>query len=51
MDIEETDFVCACRVIGAGCIYGITGVTQIDEIDTFDDAAIGNIKARNDAFC
>jgi hypothetical protein len=48
-DIQKAQLVRASGIIGLGGIDGITGVNQVNEIHTFDHAAIGDIKAGDDA--
>ncbi len=48
-DVEEGEFVGAGPVIGDSRRDGIASVAQIDEIDAFDDAAVFDVEAGNDA--
>lgn len=48
-DVEEDQLVGAGRVVAAGQLHGITGIAQPDEIDAFDNPAIGHVEAGNDA--
>ena len=48
-DVEEAEFVGACRIIGGGGLHRIAGITQRDEVDALDHAAIGDIEAGDDA--
>ena len=47
--IQEAQLVRAGFVIGLGLFDRITGVLQVDEIDAFDHAAIGNVETGYDA--
>jgi hypothetical protein len=42
-NVEKAQLVSACRIIGARLLDRIARVFQVDEIDTFDHAAIGNV--------
>ena len=48
-DVEEGELVGAGFVIGDRRLDRIAGIAQIDEIDAFDDAAVLDVEARNDA--
>ena len=48
VDIEKAKLVGARSVIGNRRLDRVTGIDQVDEIDTFDDPAIGHVKARDD---
>ena len=48
VDIEETEFICARFIIGSGAFDRIPGIDEVDKVDTFDHAPVGNIKAGND---
>ena len=48
MDIQETQLVGTCGVIGARRRHRIAGVDQVDEIDTLHHAAIGHVQAGDD---
>ena len=49
-DVEEDQFVGAVAVVAVGQFDGIAGIAQVDEVDAFDDAAAGDVEARDDAF-
>lgn len=49
-DIEEGDFVGTLFVIAFGNLDGIAGITDIDKLDAFDNAAFINIETGNNAF-
>ena len=49
VDVEETQLVGACRVIGLGGLDRVARVDQIDEVHAFHHAAIGHVEAGNDA--
>ena len=49
-DVEKHQLVGFLRVVGHRGFHRIAGIDQIDEVDTFDDAAIGDIKAGDDSF-
>jgi hypothetical protein len=48
VNVEETQLIRARRIIGAGGIDRIARVTQVDEIDALDHAAIGHVETGND---
>ena len=48
-DVEEGELVGAGFVIGDGRFDRIAGVAQVDEIDAFDDSAVFDVEAGNDA--
>ncbi len=48
-DVEEAELVGARLVIGGGGLHRIAGVTQVDEFDALDDAAVFHVKAGDDA--
>src|SRR4051794_7884608 len=48
-DVEEDKFVRALRGITLGKLGRITLVDEVDETRALDDAAVGDIKARDDA--
>jgi len=48
-DIEEGELIGALAVVAAGDFDRVAGIAQVDEIDAFDDAALGNVEAGNDA--
>ena len=48
-DIEETQFVGARLVVGDRAFDGIAGVAQVDEFDAFDDAAVFDVEAGDEA--
>ncbi len=48
-DIEEAEFVRACRVIGCGGLDRVARIAQIDEVHALDDAPILDIETRYDA--
>lgn len=48
-DVKEAEFVRAGGIIGLGRFHRIAGIDQIDEINTFDDAAVLHIETGNDA--
>jgi uncharacterized protein (DUF302 family) len=47
-DVEKAKLVRASRVIGDGRVDGVTRIAQADEIHTFDNASVGDIKAGDD---
>ena len=47
-DVQEREFVCARRIIRNGGLNRVTSVTQIDEVDAFDDPAVLDVKTGND---
>ena len=49
-DIEDDDLVDAFDVVALRQLRGISGMTQLLELNTLDDLAIANIHARDDAF-
>jgi hypothetical protein len=48
-DVKKTQLICASSIIGLGLFHRIACINQIDEVDTFDRAALGNVKAGDDA--
>src|SRR5215469_7453504 len=48
-DVEESEFVRSCLIIGNRRRDWIAGISQINEIDAFDDAAVFDVKTGNDA--
>ena len=48
-DVEEAELVCPGGVIGARGLDRIARVAQIDEVDAFDDAAVLDVEAGDDA--
>jgi hypothetical protein len=49
-DVQKSDFVRAFTVVTPGDFHGIASVTNIDEFNAFDDAAVIDIQAGNNAF-
>jgi hypothetical protein len=49
-DVEQDDFVGAFRAWRCGERGGIAGVDEVDELDAFDDAAVADVEAGDDAF-
>src|SRR5690606_4573336 len=50
-DVEEGEFIGTCGVISMREFYRISGVTEIFEVDAFDDSAVIDIQAWDDANC
>ena len=48
-DIEKAKFVGTGGVIGNRRLHGITGVAQVDEVDTLDDPAVLDVETGDDA--
>jgi len=48
-DIKKAQFISANVIIDFGLFNRITGIHQINKIDAFDNTAIADIKARDDA--
>ena len=48
-DVEEDQFVGACRVVRPRRLDGVARVRQIDEVDALDDAPGVDVEARDDA--
>jgi hypothetical protein len=48
-DVEKAEFVGAGSIVSLRGLDRISGVYQIDEVDTFDDAAVLDVEAGNDA--
>jgi hypothetical protein len=48
-DVEKGEFVGAGLVIGDRRLHRIAGIAQINEIDAFDDPAVFDVEAGNDA--
>jgi len=48
-DVEEDDFVSFLFVIGDGGFDRVTCVTEIDEVGSFNDAAIGDVETGDDS--
>ena len=49
VDVEEAQLVRAGGVIGFGGFHRIARIAQAYEIDAFDDAAVFDVEARDDA--
>ena len=49
-DVEENEFVRLLLVVGDGTFDGIARVDEIDKVDAFDDASVGDIEAGDDSF-
>ena len=49
-DIEKGQLVGALLVVARGDFHRVAGVTQLDEVDTLDDAAAGDVEAGDDSF-
>ena len=48
-DVEECEFVSALLAVGLGQLNRVSGVTQIEKVDTLHHATSGHIEARDDA--
>ncbi len=48
-DVEEAELVGARRVVGGRGLDGIAGIDEVDEVHAFDDAAVLDVEAGNDA--
>ena len=48
-DVEEGEFVGAGGVVDGGLFDRVTGVAEVDEVDAFDDPAVFDVQAGNDA--
>jgi hypothetical protein len=48
-DVEEAQFIGAGRVVESGLLHRIAGVTECDEVDAFDDAAVLHVQTGNDS--
>ena len=48
-DIEKTQLIRAGRIIGAGGFHRIARIAQASEVDAFDNAAAGDVKAGDQA--
>ena len=48
-DVEKAELVRAGGVIGLCGLDRVAGVDQVDEVDALDDAAVGHVKAGDDA--
>src|SRR5690348_14745727 len=48
-DVEEAKLVGASFVVSGSCLDRIARISQVDEVDAFDDAAFFHIKAGDDA--
>src|SRR6185503_18222955 len=49
LDIEKRELVGALLVVAPRDLDRIPGIAQIDEVDTLDDAALGDVQTGNDA--
>ncbi|GLQ26043.1 hypothetical protein GCM10007927_08460 [Sulfitobacter pacificus] len=49
VDVEKAEFIRTGGIIGDGGINRITGIAQANEVHTFDDAAVRDVKAGDDA--
>ena len=47
-DVEEHQLVGAFGVVAGGQLHRVAGVAQADEVDALDDAAVGDVEARDD---
>ena len=47
-DVEKAKFVGAHAVVKDGLLDRIAGIAQVDEVDTFDDAAVFDVQTRDD---
>ena len=50
-DVEEDQFVGPFGVVEGCQLDWIAGIAEVDELDAFDDAAVGHVEAGNDAPC
>ena len=48
-DVEKAQLIRTGLVVSGGGLDGIAGITQIDKVDAFDDAALFHIEAGYDA--
>jgi len=48
-DVEEGKFIGTGGVIDRRLLDRVTGIAQIDEVDAFDDAAVLDVQAGDDA--
>jgi hypothetical protein len=49
-DVQEGEFVCALFVVARSNFNGVARISEFYKVNTFDHAATGDIKARNDSF-
>ena len=50
-DVQKNNLICTLLRIKRRKLYRITGVAQVDKIDTLDHAAVIDIETRNNTFC
>ena len=48
-DVKKGEFVSALVVVAGGNFNRVARIAQLDEVHAFDDAATGDIQARDDA--
>ena len=48
-NVQKGELICPFPIIAARNLDRVTGVTQFEEINPFDDSAGGNVETRNDA--
>ena len=48
--LKDADTDCGWGLLTGGHPQRVTGITQLDKVDAFDDPATGDIEAGNDAF-
>jgi hypothetical protein len=48
-DVEKRQFIGTLEVVTPCDFYRISGIAKLNEVDAFDDATCGHVKARNDA--
>ena len=49
LDVEETQLIRACCIIGARLFHRVARIDEVDEIHALDHAAIGDIETGDDA--
>ena len=48
-DVEKHQFIGACLAVSAGQLHRVSGIAQTDKVDSLHHAAIGHIKAGDQA--
>jgi hypothetical protein len=49
-DVEKDQLIGALVVVDARLRHRVAGIPQVDKVDALDDAAVGHVETRDDAF-
>lgn len=50
-DVKEYEFISFLFIVCDGAFDWVSGVTEVDEVGSFDYSAVGDIEAGDDSFC